>query len=225
MTREEYLAKRKAYYQKNKHKWAEYQKAHREEINAKSRERRANNLERYREVARIWRDNNRDKISEYQKKYHNSGKGQLKYREYYEQHKLEFYERNKKSVAKYPDERRVHSIVSKHLYLGKIEAKPCEICGNPKVDAHHDDYNKPLDIRWLCRKCHADWHSKNEPVRAANKKKCAVCDNTFVFTHRSQKFCSDTCRAKWNKEKSHQYYLENIDKWKNYQREKLGCRE
>jgi transposase-like protein len=29
------------------------------------------------------------------------------------------------------------------------------------VVAHHDDYAKPLDVRWLCRSCHQNWHEMN----------------------------------------------------------------
>ena len=41
---------------------------------------------------------------------------------------------------------------------GKIERQPCEVCGAVKTDAHHDDYLKPLDVRWLCRKHHRLHH-------------------------------------------------------------------
>jgi hypothetical protein len=35
---------------------------------------------------------------------------------------------------------------------------PCEVCKETNVDAHHDDYNKPLDVRWLCKKHHREHH-------------------------------------------------------------------
>jgi hypothetical protein len=46
-----------------------------------------------------------------------------------------------------------------HVLTGRIKKQPCEVCGEPKADAHHDDYSKPLDVRWLCRKHHAEWHA------------------------------------------------------------------
>ena len=39
----------------------------------------------------------------------------------------------------------------------------CEECGGPGL-GHHDDYNKPLSVRWLCVRHHADWHCLNQPV-------------------------------------------------------------
>lgn len=53
-----------------------------------------------------------------------------------------------------------------------LRPMPCEICGvdgymkdgRRIVKAHHDDYNKPLDVRWLCHVHHIEWHSKNRPM-------------------------------------------------------------
>ena len=42
--------------------------------------------------------------------------------------------------------------------VGKVKKLSCEVCGNPKSEAHHPDYSKPLDVMWLCRKHHADIH-------------------------------------------------------------------
>jgi hypothetical protein len=37
---------------------------------------------------------------------------------------------------------------------------PCEVCGNQKAEAHHDDYSKLLEVRWLCDEHHKQHHRK-----------------------------------------------------------------
>ena len=41
---------------------------------------------------------------------------------------------------------------------GTLKAIPCQICGDPEVEMHHHDYDKPLDVIWLCRSCHLEYH-------------------------------------------------------------------
>lgn len=36
---------------------------------------------------------------------------------------------------------------------GKLVPQPCETCGDANVEMRHDDYTKPLEVRWLCRRC------------------------------------------------------------------------
>lgn len=45
------------------------------------------------------------------------------------------------------------------IALGELTKQPCEACGEAKVDAHHDDYTKPLAVRWLCRRHHRQHHA------------------------------------------------------------------
>lgn len=56
----------------------------------------------------------------------------------------------------------VRALTRGYIKAGKLIKQPCEVCGEIQVDAHHDDYNKPMDIRWLC-KFHHNEHHKNNP--------------------------------------------------------------
>lgn len=46
------------------------------------------------------------------------------------------------------------------LRSGKLVKKPCERCPreNWDVEAHHDDYSKPLQVKWLCNTHHKERH-------------------------------------------------------------------
>ena len=58
----------------------------------------------------------------------------------------------------------VRGITRRAINRGDLVRKPCEICKTiESVEAHHDDYAKPLDVRWLCKKHHAE-HHKNEKL-------------------------------------------------------------
>lgn len=59
----------------------------------------------------------------------------------------------------HPLELWAHNAVRSALRRGIIERKPCEVCGTAEqVDAHHDDYHRPLKVRWLCRQHHQQHH-------------------------------------------------------------------
>ena len=52
------------------------------------------------------------------------------------------------------------SYARQYVVYGKLKPKPCESCGDPKAQKHHDDYSKPLEVRWLCVNCHILLHRK-----------------------------------------------------------------
>jgi len=60
------------------------------------------------------------------------------------------------SKKRHPEHHRARVHLHNAVSRGKIQKEPCEVCGDPKSEAHHDDYSKPLEVRWLCRKHHAE---------------------------------------------------------------------
>jgi protein-arginine kinase activator protein McsA len=68
--------------------------------------------------------------------------------------------RRKSYRAKYPDKYRATNAVNNALRDGKIERPDaCQLCGNDAhLHAHHHDYDKPLEIVWVCARCHMRHH-------------------------------------------------------------------
>jgi hypothetical protein len=81
--------------------------------------------------------------------------------------KLVRQEKHRKDAKKYRASENAFKDSVRHLTFhairkGVLKKMPCEVCKTEiDVQAHHDDYTKPLDVRWLCRKHHAE-HHKNE---------------------------------------------------------------
>lgn len=63
-----------------------------------------------------------------------------------------------------PAKRKATVAANNAIRDGRLIKHPCEICGEVRAQAHHDDYSKPLDVRWLCTKHHAEWHKHNTPL-------------------------------------------------------------
>jgi hypothetical protein len=59
--------------------------------------------------------------------------------------------------------------VSNAVRDGRLEKLPCLFCSDKHVHAHHRDYAKPLDVIWLCPKCHHRLHAAFPEVEGKNK--------------------------------------------------------
>jgi hypothetical protein len=59
-----------------------------------------------------------------------------------------------------PEKFSAHRKVSRAIKAGKLERPNCcEECGQECfAQAHHDDYSRPLDVHWLCPRCHSARH-------------------------------------------------------------------
>lgn len=54
---------------------------------------------------------------------------------------------------KFPERYAARQAVLVALRAGRLKRQPCR-CGDPKTEAHHRDYSRPLEVEWLCRRCH-----------------------------------------------------------------------
>jgi|SRR5262245_47580924 len=90
-------------------------------------------------------------------KYANSERGK-RVREAYEQteaRRLSLNAAERRRKLKSPEKVRARQVLNDAVRTGRMLRKPCEQCGEVLTEAHHDDYGKPLDVRWLCRRHHA----------------------------------------------------------------------
>jgi hypothetical protein len=60
-------------------------------------------------------------------------------------------QRNKKKLA-------AHNAIAKAILRGKMLPMPCIVCGE-SAEAHHPDYDQPLDVIWLCQPHHREVHA------------------------------------------------------------------
>lgn len=61
-----------------------------------------------------------------------------------------------------PEKNKARAMVNYHVRAGNMTKKPCEVCGaTGRVEGHHDDYSKPLDVRWLCSVHHKQVHKES----------------------------------------------------------------
>lgn len=93
---------------------------------------------------------------EAQATYRNTEKGKAKIKAY------------RKSAASKASNRRwylqnqykaaAHYLVRKALAAGRLTREPCAECGSTEAQAHHPDYDKPLEVIWLCQTHHKAIH-------------------------------------------------------------------
>jgi hypothetical protein len=137
----------KAYKAANKDEIAAYQKAYkeanREEIAVKNKAYREANREEMAVKGKAYREANREEMAVKGKAYREANP--LKYA--------------------------AHRMVKNALKSGKlIKPKPCTNCNKEaKLDGHHHDYSKPLEVTWLCRSCHKREHARINRNEKANK--------------------------------------------------------
>lgn len=57
-----------------------------------------------------------------------------------------------------PQKHVAHMRVGTAIRYGRLVKRPCEVCNTEPAQAHHPDYNKVLEVRWLCSSHHKMVH-------------------------------------------------------------------
>jgi len=66
--------------------------------------------------------------------------------------------RSKRAMEKNPTKWKARQTLRNAVHARKIVKGSCEECDEVKVEGHHEDYNKPLEVNWLCSKHHQKIH-------------------------------------------------------------------
>lgn len=139
------------------------------------------------------------------------------------------------------NKRIAHSKVQTAINSGKLtRPDSCSKCGKaPKrgkdgratVQAHHEDYDHPLDVTWVCASCHGKEHpnrlgekngmnTKPEKRPMGEKHGCAKLKESDVIKIISSDLTTNELVLKYNVSYSAIYKIRNGTKWKHIARDK-----
>lgn len=103
-------------------------------------------------------------VREYAEKNAKKVRAYMARRESNPRRKAKRIEYQRKSRELNPAKYKARLWVNNALRHGKLKRLPCEKCGNKKSEAHHEDYSKPKEIKWLCFRHHREAHGQTTHV-------------------------------------------------------------
>lgn len=117
--------------------------------------------EKQREASRRYYQKNKEKINAKKKVYRHKHKEQhaeavKRYRIKHKEQYYRYWRQYQQTVQRLNNLAR--SEVYKALKAGVLVKGKCVECGAIKVEAHHRDYSKPLNVIWMCKKHHTEEH-------------------------------------------------------------------
>jgi len=77
-----------------------------------------------------------------------------------------------KSMKNHDLMKQAHREVTNALNNGLLTRQACALCGSVTTQAHHYDYSKPLDVKWLCNHHHGlvhSWEGFSPRTKSADK--------------------------------------------------------
>lgn len=111
---------------------------------------------------RAWRLKNKEKIAAYNSQWRKDHPNASRIR--YKRRRKQQSEYEKARRLLHPEMFKARNTLNNAIRDGKLERLACEVCGASRSQAHHEDYAKPLEVRWLCQIHHAQIHLQQKVV-------------------------------------------------------------
>lgn len=106
--------------------------------------------------ARLSKRNYRERHRE-----HNRTWGRLYMRRWRKLNAAKYLANRRRWLELYPAAASAHSALHYAIKQGRVVPQTCQVAGcAERGEAHHDDYSKPLDVRWLCASHHKRHHAE-----------------------------------------------------------------
>ena len=140
--------------EKHKQKMKENYEKNREIILLKQKNYRLNNKEKIKIKGQKYYIKNKSKLSNINKAYYQEHKEEVckRMREFAKNNNDFMNEKRKKHELKYPEKKRARSLAKENIEIP--ENQICVMCNEKKAtDRHHEDYSKPLEVKFVCHQC------------------------------------------------------------------------
>jgi len=111
-----------------------------------------------------------------------------------------------KAREKYPEKTAAQKIFNEAVRRGQlVRPDTCEACGQKpalnrlgrsSIQGHHDDYSKPLEVRWLCQPCHNRHHKNLAAASPDTSTVCPTCNGRKIvggFVNATSGYQDDPC--------------------------------
>lgn len=150
-------------------------------------------------LEKLWRQQNPDKKNEIRSRYRENNREVIRLQDQTNYAKnpgkfqeavkgrMEKYLNGKGGITKeqnkilYPEKHEARKILTANIRSGKvIRPSECSSCKVKlgRIEGHHEAYTKPLEVVWLCCKCHRALHRKNTSHRERLSEKTPKGDAT-----------------------------------------------
>lgn len=133
-----------------------------EKINKQQREWRKKNPGYATKINSEYQKKNKEKVNEYHREWYQKNKDKFREQRSHQRERINSWARGYTKKEEVRFKLNANGLLNYHVKRGNIvKPQSCQICSEVrKLESHHHDYKKPLDIIWICIPCHKAIHKR-----------------------------------------------------------------